>query len=306
MKKVLTALALTLGLTTAQAQSQLYPQHFNLDEVTLLDGQQRDMMIINAKLLLDYDADRLMTPFVRQAGLDGNVKIAENPNAAVTKYKGWVSKHPSFSNWGLDSWSLEGHVGGHYVTALALAYSATKNDKELSTLNAQLKERLDYCVDIMKDCQAAYKGNTKGMEGFIGGQPINQIWTGLYANNLTEFKKFGGWVPFYCQHKVLAGLRDAYIYAGNETAKECFRALCDWSVNVVSKLSTNDMQTVLGWEHGGMNETILDAYKLFGDKKYLTGAKKYSHQYMIDGMKTYNADFLSGKHANTQVPKYIG
>ena len=144
------------------------------------------------------------------------------------------------------------------------------------------------------------------MKGFIGGQPINQVWTGLYANNLTEFKKYGGWVPFYCQHKVLAGLRDAYIYVGNEDAKEMFRGLSDWSINVVSKLSTSDMQTVLGWEHGGMNETLADAYKLFGDKKYLDGAKKYSHQYMIDGMATFNKDFLSGKHANTQVPKYIG
>lgn len=305
MKKLFTVLALALGLN-ANAQSQLYPQHFNLDEVTLLDGQHRDMMIINAKLLLDYDADRLMTPFVRQAGLDGNVKIAENPTGASSKYKGWVAKHPSFSNWGLSSWSLEGHVGGHYVSALALAYSATKNDAKLADLNAKLKSRLDYCVDIMKDCQDAYKGNTKGMEGFIGGQPINQIWTGLYNNDLTEFRKFGGWVPFYCQHKVLAGLRDAYIYAGSTVAKDAFKGLCDWSVNVVSKLSTGDMQAVLGWEHGGMNETLVDAYKLFGEKKYLTAAKKYSHQYMIDGMKTYNATFLDGKHANTQVPKYIG
>ena len=158
----------------------------------------------------------------------------------------------------------------------------------------------------MKDCQDAFDGNTQGMEGFIGGQPINQIWTGLYANDLTEFKKYGGWVPFYCQHKVLAGLRDAYIYAGNEVAKECFRKLATWAVNVVSKLSTSDMQTVLGWEHGGMNETLADAYRIFGDDTFLAGAKKYSHQQMIDGMKTYSATFLDGKHANTQVPKYIG
>lgn len=282
---------------SAYAQSQLYPQHFNLSEITLLDGQHKDMMVLNAKLLLKYDADRLMTPFVRQANLH---------KQTGSKYYGWVSKHPSFSNWGLDSWSLEGHVGGHYVSALALAYAASINNKELAELNAQLKKRLDYCVDIMKDCQDAYDNNTQGLKGFIGGQPINQIWTGLYANDLSEFKKYGGWVPFYCQHKVLAGLRDAYLYAGSTTALECFRKLCDWSILVVSKLTTQQMQDILGWEHGGMNETILDAYKLFGDKKYLTGAKKYSHQYMIDGMKSYSATFLDGKHANTQVPKYIG
>lgn len=283
--------------STATAQSQLYPQHFNLDEVTLLDGQQKDMMVLNARLLLDYDADRLMTPFVRQAGLS---------NKSGSKYYGWVGKHPSFSNWGLDSWSLEGHVGGHYVSALALAYAGLNGDAANEGLRKNLLTRLEYCVNIMKDCQDAYKNDTKGLKGFIGGQPINQIWTGLYANDLTEFKKYGGWVPFYCQHKVLAGLRDAYLYTGNKTALECFRSLADWSLLVVSKLTTQQMQDILGWEHGGMNETILDAYKLFGDKKYLAGAKKYSHQYMIDGMKQYSATFLDGKHANTQVPKYIG
>jgi len=287
------AAALTLSVNPAAAQSEIYPQHFNLSEVTLLDGPMKTMMEINDELLLKYDADRLMTPFIRQAGLTKD---------SSSKYYEWEKAHPSFSNWGLDSWSLEGHVGGHYVTALALAYAAT-NDADMK---AKMKERLDYCLAIMKDCQDAYKDDTKGMRGFIGGQPINQVWTGLYAKDLTEFRKYGGWVPFYCQHKVLAGLRDAYLYTGSTLAKELFRGLSDWSVNVVSNLSDEEMQRVLGWEHGGMNETLVDAYKLFGDKKYLEGAKKYSHRQMIDGMKTFNATFLDGKHANTQVPKYIG
>ena len=151
-----------------------------------------------------------------------------------------------------------------------------------------------------------YEGNTDGMEGFIGGQPITQIWTAMYANNISPYKQYGGWVPFYCQHKVLAGLRDAYLYADSELAKEMYKKLCDWSVNVVSKLSESDMQNVLGNEHGGMNETIADAYKLFGDRKYLTAAKKYSHAEMVNGMQSLNTTFLNNRHANTQVPKYIG
>ena len=109
----------------------------------------------------------------------------------------------------------------------------------------------------------------------------------MYARDLTEFRNYGGWVPFYCQHKVLAGLRDAYLYTGSTLAKELFKGLSDWSVNVVSNLSTSEMQDILGWEHGGMTETLVDAYKIFGEQKYLNGAKKYSHQYMIDGMKTF-------------------
>ena len=296
-KKLLSITLATAAFTfcpnNAAAQSEIYPQHFDLSEVTLLDGPMKTMMEINDELLLKYDADRLMTPFIRQAGLSQN---------ASSKYYGWETQHPSFSNWGLSDWSLEGHVGGHYITALSLAYAATSD----ANMKARMKEKLDYCLAIMKDCQDAYKDDTQGMKGFIGGQPINQIWTGLYAKDLTEFKKYGGWVPFYCQHKVLAGLRDAYLYTGSTLAKELFKGLSDWSVNVVSNLTTNEMQDILGWEHGGMNETLVDAYKIFGEKKYLNGAKKYSHQYMINGMKTFDANFLSGKHANTQVPKYIG
>ena len=297
MKKTIQALVLLLGSAlmpqAMNAQSEIYPQHFNLEEVQLLDGPFQNALQVNNKLLLEYDVNRLLTPFVRQAGLSSK---------SGSKYYGWTTSHPTFTNWGDSGWSLEGHVGGHYLTALALAYAAT-NDAATRTA---MKERLDYMLNILKDCQDAFNGNTEGMEGFLGGQPINQIWTGLYKRDLTEFKKYGGWVPFYCEHKVLAGLRDAWIYTGSTVARDLFRRMCDWSVNVVSNLTTSEMQDILGWEHGGMNEPLADAYLLFGEKKYLDAAKKYSHQYMIDGMQTLNTTFLDGKHANTQVPKYIG
>ena len=297
MYKKILSVALVSSLLCAQratAQSEIYPQHFDLSEVTLLDGPMKTMMETNDELLLKYDADRLMTPFIRQAGL------SKNPSS---KYNGWEEKHPNFPNWGGDAgFDLSGHVGGHYVSALALAYAAT-ND---ASMKARMKEKLDYCLNIMKDCQDAYKDDTKGLKGFIGGQPLNHIWTGLYAGDITQFRRSGGWVPFYCQHKVLAGLRDAYLYTKSPLAKELFRGLSDWSVNVVSNISDEQMQQVLGSEHGGMNETLVDAYTIFGDKKYLDAAKKYSHRQMIDGMKTFNPTFLDGKHANTQVPKYIG
>ena len=197
MNKKLLSVTLASSLlfaTGANAQSEIYPQHFDLSEVTLLDGPMKTMMEVNDELLLKYDTDRLLTPFIRQAGL------SKDPSS---KYYGWEEKHPNFRNWGGDAgFDLSGHVGGHYVSALALAYAAT-NDADMKE---KMKERLDYCLNIMKDCQAAYKNDTKGLKGFIGGQPLNHIWTGLYAGDLTEFRKSGGWVPFYCEHKVLAGL----------------------------------------------------------------------------------------------------
>lgn len=274
----------------AAAQSMLYPHHFDLTEVTLLDSPFKTAMDLNVRVLLQYDLDRLLTPFVRQAGL------------TTGDYAGWEARHPNFTNWGGDNFDLSGHVGGHYLSALALAYAATRDE----AARAQLKAHLDRAIAVLKDCQDAYDHDTTGLRGFIGGQPINDMWRAMYAGDVSAFQRVRGWVPFYCQHKVLAGLRDAYVYGGNATARELFRKLADWSVDVVARLDDATMQRVLDTEHGGMNESMADAYTLFGDRKYLDAARKYSHQTMLQGMQTANPTFLDNRHANTQVPKYIG
>lgn len=295
MKKILT-LTLLFGLTVgAKAQSELYPKHFDLTEVTLLDGPMKTSMELNFKMLMQYDVDRLLTPYVRQSGLAATTDKS-------SRYYQWEQKHPSFPNWGSGNFNLDGHVGGHYLTALSLAYAACRD----AEMKAKLKERMEYMVSVMKDCQSAYDENTEGLYGFIGGQPINQSWKDLFKGNTATIGNNWGWVPFYCQHKILAGLRDAFVYGGNTDAKELFRKMADWSVNVIAKVSDADLQGFLGCEHGGMNETILDAYQLFGDEKYLKAAKRYTHKTMLDGMQTLNSTFLDNKHANTQVPKYIG
>lgn len=288
---------LTLAtMQQANAQSELYPKHFDLEEVTLLDGPMKTAMDLNIQMLLQYDVDRLLTPYVRQSGLS-DTQDANSP------YYQWLTKHPNFKNWGGDAgFDLSGHVGGHYLSALALAYAAS-HDAETKDV---LKQRMEYMLHVMRDCQNQYDNNQEGLYGFIGGQPINDSWKALYNGDLSKIQGNWGWVPFYCQHKILAGLRDAYLYGNSDVAKEMFRKLSDWSVNLIAKVDDNAFEGFLNCEHGGMNESMLDAYQLFGDQKYLTAAKKYTHKAMLNGMQTLNTTFLDGKHANTQVPKYIG
>ena len=287
---------LSLSFATSLAQSELYPKHFDLEQVTLLDGPMKTAMDLNIDHLMQYDVDRLLTPYVRQAGL-------ASTSDKSSKYYQWLTKHPNFKNWGGDAgFDLSGHVGGHYLSALALAWAACHDEAK----RTQLKKRMDYMLAVMKDCQEAYDQNTEGLYGFIGGQPINDSWKALYKGDLSKIQGNWGWVPFYVQHKILAGLRDAYIYGNSDVAKELFRKMADWSVNVVSNVSSSDFEGFLNCEHGGMNESMLDAYQLFGDAKYLTAAKKYTHKAMLNGMQTLNKTFLDGKHANTQVPKFIG
>jgi len=274
----------------AVAQTSIYPCHFNLSEVELLPGIFRTAADRNVATLMAYDVDRLLTPFVRQAGLEDG------------RYAGWLSQHPSFRNWGEKDWSLEGHVAGHYLTALSLAWASTPD----GALRRNLGERIDYMLSVLDDCQRVFDSSTDGMKGFLGGQPVNQIWTGLYAGDLEEFNKYGGWVPLYCEHKMLAGLRDVWLYTGNEKARGLFHKMADWAVELIANIDDAQMQRLLDWEHGGMNETLADAYRIFGDRRYLDAACRYSHRRMLDGMQHDDPAFLNGMHANTQVPKYIG
>jgi len=112
-------------------------------------------------------------------------------------------------------------------------------------------------------------------------------------------------VPWYNVHKMYAGLRDAWIYAGNEDAKNMFLGFCDWGINITSALTDSQMQSMLDTEHGGIAEGLADAYQLTSDAKYLTAAMRFSHRMLLDAMAAGN-DNLDNKHANTQIPKITG
>ncbi len=290
MKKLLPIfLFLTLPLV-GFAQSKLYPQHFDLGEVKLTDELFKNALEINNRLLLEYDHNRLLTPIMRQAG-----------------FKDWETKHPNFPNWGSGDFRLDGHIAGHYLTALAFGAISTENSKT----KAEMLSRLNYMIDMIYRAQSTYDNDKTGMYGYAGGMPHNEMWINVFNGNPTwayqaEGKNYFGAVPFYVIHKMYAGLRDAYIYTGNEKAKIAYKKLCDWGINLIAKLSDKQMQEFLKIEHGGMNEVYADAYKIFGEEKYLDAAKRYSQLEFVDKMQTVDPDFLSGKHANTQVPKYIG
>ncbi len=293
---LLFAFALTTSVAT-NAQQQIYPEHFALSEVTLLDGVYKTAMERNVEHLMAYDHFCLLTPFVRQAGLSATTD-------AASAYYDWETLHPNFENWAWNpSFALDGHVGGHYISALALAYAASHDE----VTKASLLERLTYIIDVLSDCQDAYSANTEGLKGYIAGLPDNTIWTELYSGSTTQFANRTAWVPFYCVHKTMAGLRDAYLYAGLDKAYTLWVGLMDWGIDVVAQIDDTKMDDLILYnEHGGVNEVYADLYALTGQEKYLSAAKKYSHQSMITGLQSLSTTFLDYKHANTQVPKYLG
>ena len=65
------------------------------------------------------------------------------------------------------------------------------------------------------------------------------------------------------------------------------------------------MQRMLGTEHGGMNEVLANLYGLTGEQKYLKIAQRFNHMAVI-GPASKREDRLTGLHANTQIPKFVG
>lgn len=103
----------------------------------------------------------------------------------------------------------------------------------------------------------------------------------------------------------MPGLRDAYLYAGSELARQMLIDFTDWMIDITSGLSDEQMQDMLRSEHGGLNETFADVAEITGDKKYLELARRFSHKIILDPL-IKDEDRLTGMHANTQIPKVIG
>lgn len=157
-------------------------------------------------------------------------------------------------------------------------------------------------VDQLAVCQSAY-GN-----GYVGGIPDGQeLWEEIAAGQIDaeNFSLNDRWVPWYNIHKLYAGLRDAWLYAGNEQALNVLIGLSDWAVNLAGDLSDEQIQEMLVAEHGGMNEVFADVYDITGDERYLELARQFSHREILDPLLE-GEDRLTGLHANTQIPKVIG
>jgi len=221
---------------------------------------------------MSMEPDRLLAPYLKEAGLQPK---AEN--------------YPNWENTGLD-----GHIGGHYISALSLMYASTGDPK--------VKQRLDYMIYELDRCQHS------SVNGYLSGVPSGKkIWKEISEGNIraSGFGLNDRWVPLYNIHKIYAGLRDAYWYGGSEKAKKMLVQLTDWMMNEVSGLSDEQIQDMLRSEHGGLNEVFADVYEITGNKKYLQLAHRFSHQAILNPL-LLGEDKLTGIHANTQIPKVIG
>lgn len=274
MKIIKTACIIATILASAVSYAQLPVQmeSFDVKDVTLTPSAFKHAEEMDIRYLLGIDPDRLLAPYLKEAGLKPK---AEN-----------------YTNW--ENTGLDGHIGGHYLSALTYMYASTGNQ--------EIKGRLDYVISELKRCYDA-DGN-----GYISGVPGGkQIWKEISEGNIraASFGLNDRWVPLYNIHKIFAGLRDAYLIYGSKECREMFIGLTDWMYRLTSDLTDEQLQDMLRSEHGGLNEVFADAAAISGDARFMELAKRFSHKRVLEPLLK-GEDHLTGMHANTQIPKVIG
>ena len=236
---------------------------FDLEQVRLLPGPFRVAMELDQKYLLALDPERLLHTFRLNAGLP-------------------TSARP-LGGWEAANIEVRGHFTGHYMSACALMYASTGDER--------FKARGEQVVAGLAACQR------KLGSGYLSAFPETFI-------DRVE-RQQPVWAPWYTLHKILAGLLEMNEHCQSDLALDVARKFADWVKTRTDRLSDQQMQAMLGNEHGGMNEALANLYARTGELKYLTLAERFNHDAVL-GPAAQRRDTLTGLHANTQIPKFIG
>ncbi|MQM26262.1 beta-L-arabinofuranosidase domain-containing protein [Glycomyces albidus] len=244
---------------------------FPLSRVTLLDGPFARAVRTDLDYVLALDPDRLLAPFLREAGLE--------PRAA------------SYGNW--EDSGLDGHIGGHCLSALALLAVATGEPEP--------RRRLDRMVAELARAQDAL--GTGYIGGVPGGAALFESLRG--GRGVRSLGSSDHWVPWYNLHKTFAGLIDAHRLLGHEQALDVVVRLADWWLDIAATIDDDAFEAMLDTEFGGMNEAFADLAATTGRTDYGDMAVRFSHRAILDPLLERRDD-LTGRHANTQIPKAVG
>jgi DUF1680 family protein len=269
----LPALSASPASSASRASGEAPPlaQLFDLSQVRLLDGPFKTAQETDAAYLLKLVPDRLLSWFRKESGLA--------PKGEV--YGGWESA------------GVAGHTLGHYLSAISQMYAATGDPEML--------RRANYIVAELDTCQKA------NGDGYVAAIPNGKtIFAQIKRGDIrTDDGLNGGWVPWYTLHKELAGLLDAYHFCHNAQALAVATRLADWIGDEISGLNHEQMQKMLTVEQGGIAEALANLYGITHQPRYLALAERFCDDRVFIPL-SQGKDVLTGLHANTQIPKFIG
>lgn len=199
---------------------------------------------------------------------------------------GLQSDAQPLEGWEAPYIGLRGHFTGHYLSAVSNLVEKYHDPV--------LIERLNYMVEELGKCQQVL-GN-----GYLSAFPESDF--------DTLETRFGGvWAPYYTYHKIMQGLLDAYVRAGNRKAYEMVLNMVDYVEKRMSALDEETIGKVLysvganpSNEAGAMNEVLYKLYKVSKNPSHLELAKIFDRDWFLLPLAK-NENILSGLHSNTHI-----
>lgn len=253
------------GQDSSPVERVVFRAHpFDLKQVRLLHGPMKDLLERNRKYLLSLSVDRLVHNFRINAGVRSN---------AVP-----------LGGWEAPTCELRGHFTGHYLSACALMYSATGDER--------IKKKANQVVEALAKCQQAL-----GSSGYLSAFPeelIDRVETGQRV-----------WAPYYTLKKIMAGLFDMYALCNNRQAIDVVTSMTAWVKKRTDRLDEKHMQDMLKVEFGGMVEVLANLYAVTGNPAHLALARRFEKRSFLDPLMDHK-DQLKGLHVNTHIPQVIG
>ena len=242
---------------------------FPLNDVKLLPSRFRDNLERDSAWMVSLPVASLVHSFRTTAGVQAG---REGGYMTVKKLGGWES---------LDC-ELRGHAIGHLTSAFALMYAATGENI--------FKQKGDSIITALKEVQAAHG------TGYLSAYPERLIDRNLAGKSV--------WAPWYTLHKILSGLIDQYLYAGNADALKIAEGMGDWAYKKLQGIGEEQRAKMLRNEFGGINEAFYNLYAVTGNENYRWLARFFYHNGVMDPLKQGNAD-LGTLHTNTFIPKTL-
>jgi hypothetical protein len=103
----------------------------------------------------------------------------------------------------------------------------------------------------------------------------------------------------------MAGLLDAQRHCDYKMAVHVAERLGAYIGGVFEALNDEQIQKMLGCEHGGLNESFAELYSRTGNRRWLALSETIYHRKVLEPLSR-GEDCLANIHANTQIPKLIG
>lgn len=229
------------------------------------------------RYLLSIDDDRMLYHFRKASGLD--TKGADSPGG-----------------WDAEECRLKGHTTGHYLSALALCYRATGDER--------IRQKAGYMVEELGKCQKAFSHIEGVQEGFLSGYSEEQF---DLLEQYTPYPKI--WAPYYTLHKIMAGLLDCWQYTDSEEALAIAEGMGMWTWRRLGRLPEEQLKKMwsmyIAGEFGGMNAVMAQLAQITGKEEFIRCARLFDNDKLFEPLSR-DMDCLSGLHANQHIPQVLG